>query len=290
MKLPHPHIIIVTGTSGAGKSTALAAFEDAGLYCVDNMPILLVEKFLDEYKATQKNVTGFALGMDLRDSNFLDRCQSLTEELKAAGYPTQIVFLDAEDQVLLRRYNQTRRHHPMEIASSLTDAIAAEKALLTPIKSIAEHLIDTSHLSVHELKFAILSIAQQNNAILELTINIVSFGFKFGAPSQADLMIDVRFLDNPYFEPTLRSLDGESAEVVEFVLNTPQTGTFLSKYLDLMDFLLPLYKKEGKAYLTIAVGCTGGRHRSVVIAKKLFDHIKTSYDRTRLVHRDIAYH
>ena len=260
------------------------------MYCVDNMPILLVKRFLEEYKTAQKNITGFALGMDLRDGNFLSRCKLLIEELRTTGYPTQLVFLDAEDQVLLRRYNQTRRHHPMEMASSLTDAITAEKAQLTTIKSMANHLIDTSHLSVHELKFAILSIAQQNDAIPHMTINIVSFGFKYGAPSQADLMMDVRFIDNPYFNPALKPLDGESKEVAEFVLQNPQTRTFLAKYLDLMDFLLPLYEKEGKAYLTIAVGCTGGRHRSVAIAKRLFDHIRTSHDRTRLIHRDIAHH
>ena len=184
-------------------------------------------------------------------------------------------------------YNQTRRHHPIEKGSSLIEAIEAEKKLMAPVREKADQIVDTSHLSVHELKFAVLAIAQQHHVFSNMTINIVSFGFKYGAPHQADLLVDVRFLVNPYFVPELKPKDGESKEVTDFVLNSRDTGPFLTKYLDLLDFLIPKYEKEGKAHLTIAVGCTGGRHRSVVIAKRLFNHLHQKHEMVRLIHRDI---
>jgi len=278
---------VITGCSGSGKSTALAALEDAGFYCIDNMPILLVDLFLSQYHVDENTSAGFAFGMDIRDKNFLSHFDGMLKRLQSAQYKTQIVFLEADDNILLRRYNQTRRHHPVEKNNSLIEGIEAEKELMSPIRKQADLIVDTSDLSVHELKFSVLGIAQQYDAFSSMTINIVSFGFKYGAPHHADLLIDVRFLANPYFVPELKPKDGESETVADFVLNSEDTGPFLTKYLDLLDYLIPRYEKEGKAHLTIAVGCTGGRHRSVVVAKALYKHIHHRHDMVRLIHRDI---
>jgi UPF0042 nucleotide-binding protein len=269
-----PIIIIVTGTSGSGKTTALAAFEDAGFYCIDNMPIQLVPNFLQmpAPASTEDATAGWVLGMDLRDKSLLVHYGAL---------------MNAEEQILLRRYNQTRRHHPLGRRGSLLDAIREEKRQLQPLRDTAAYSIDTSRFSIHELKFAILNIARRHTATTGMAINVVSFGFKHGMPVEADLMMDVRFLTNPYFVTELKALDGGSKEVQDFVLKDPETELFLSVYLKLLDHLIPLYEKEGKAYLTIAIGCTGGRHRSVVIAQKIFDHIQRFQPTVRLIHRDI---
>lgn len=282
-------IIIVTGTSGSGKTTALAAFEDAGFYCIDNMPIQVVPHFLQTASpvCTEDVVAGWALGMDLRDKGLLGQYGALVTDLEQQGHLVKTVFLDADEQVLLRRYNQTRRHHPLGHRGSLLDAIREEKRQLRPLRETAAYTIDTSRYSIHELKFAILNIARRHTATTGMAINVVSFGFKHGSPAEADLMMDVRFLANPYFVPELKDLDGESQEVRDFVFNDPETQVFLNTYLKLLDHLIPLYEKEGKAYLTIAIGCTGGRHRSVVIAQKIFDHIQRTQPTVRLIHRDI---
>ncbi len=282
-------IIIVTGTSGSGKTTALAAFEDAGFYCIDNMPIQVVPHFLRTPPpvSEEDDTAGWVLGMDLRDKSLLHHYGTLMADLDRQGYLIKTVFLDADEQVLLRRYNQTRRHHPLGRRGSLLDAIREEKRELRPLRDAAAYSIDTSRYSIHELKFAILNIARRHTAITGMAINVVSFGFKHGNPAEADLMMDVRFLANPYFVPELKALDGESLEVQQFVLKDPETQMFLDAYLKLLDHLIPLYEKEGKAYLTIAIGCTGGRHRSVVIAQKIFDHIQRTQPTVRLIHRDI---
>jgi UPF0042 nucleotide-binding protein len=282
-------IIIVTGTSGSGKSTALAAFEDAGFYCIDNMPVRLLSQFIRQSGPDQRNepIAGWAFGMDLRDPNFLIYCRPVIDELKQNDFPVRLVFLEADEQILLRRYNQTRRHHPLGRCGSLHDAIREEKRLMQALRQEADHVIDTSRFSVHELKFAILNIARQHTAISGMAINVVSFGFKYGTIPEADLVMDVRFLSNPYFVPELKDLDGESNEVRDFVLQDRETGLFLEAYLKLLDHVIPLYEKEGKAYLTIAIGCTGGRHRSVVIAQKVYEHIKRTQPTVRLIHRDI---
>ena len=289
MKNSNRPIIILTGCSGSGKSTAMAAFEDAGFYCIDNMPVQLVKEFLVRHNAEDKSAVGWTFGMDLRDRHFLSDHAPLVDDLKSSGYPCKTVFLDAEEQVLLRRYNQTRRHHPLGAGGSLLDAIRAEKQHLHAIRAAADHLIDTTQFSVHELKFAILAIALKHADITTMAINVVSFGFKYGTPREADLLMDVRFLTNPYFNPTLKDQDGESGPVADFVLQNEDTGLFLHKFYDMLDFLIPRYEKEGKAYLTIAIGCTGGRHRSVVIARSVFEHLKRSRPAVRLIHRDIQY-
>lgn len=283
-----PTVIILTGCSGSGKSTALDSFEDAGFYCVDNMPARVVPGFLKEMKTTAENVAGWVFCMDLRDSAFLAFIDIALEEIKKHGFHSQIVFLDADEPTLLRRYSQTRRHHPLGRGGSLLEAVQAEKEQMRHLRSKATHIIDTTNYTVHELKFVILNIAQQYTISHGMIVNIVSFGFKYGTPPGADMIIDVRFLTNPYFIPDLKPKDGETAEIQNYVLEDPKTSQFLQKYLDLLDFLIPQYEKEGKAYLTIAIGCTGGRHRSVVIARQVYLHIQKIQPKVRLVHRDIA--
>jgi RNase adapter protein RapZ len=281
------NIIIITGCSGSGKTTALDTFEDAGFYCIDNMPVNLVADFLKQDRDNSENIAGWAFVMDLRDRKFLVAYPRLRDHLIKNGYHVTIVFLDADEQVLIRRYSQTRRRHPLASGGSLLTTIRNEKTMIGPLRKDAHHIIDTTHYSVHELKFAVLNIAQKHTAISGMAVNVVSFGFKHGTPPDADLIMDVRFLSNPYFVPELKLLNGETAEVRAFVLNDPETVAFLKKYLDLIDYLIPRYEKEGKAYLTIAIGCTGGMHRSVVIAQKVYEHILSRQSEVGLIHRDI---
>jgi UPF0042 nucleotide-binding protein len=285
--LRQKNVIIVTGCSGSGKSTALSTFEDTGFYCVDNMPIHLVQDYLSNLKEVPPKLAGWAFVMDLRDGQFLGGYGDLCRHLNNDGYQVNILFLDSDEQVLIRRYSQTRRRHPLGDGGRLVAAIRNEKKLLRQLRQEAHHVIDTTHFSVHELKFAIVQIAQKYTAISGMSVNVVSFGFKHGTPPDADMIVDVRFLANPYFVPKLQSKSGESKAVQAFVLNDPETDRFLNKYLDLLDYLIPRYEKEGKAYLTIGVGCTGGMHRSVVIAQKVYDHIQQLQHPVRLIHRDL---
>lgn len=281
-------IIIITGLSGSGKSTAVAAFEDAGFYCVDNMPVDLLPKFLELPIETDSELTGLAFVMDLREKGFLTKYEAIFDSLKQKGYNFEILFLEADEQILQQRYSQTRRQHPVSQGKSVLAGIRSEREMLKSLKKAADNVINTSHYNVHELKSIIFNIAQKSVNLAPMRINIVSFGFKYGVPHDADLIIDVRFLANPYFVPELKALDGESQTVKNYVLNSEEARKFLDKYFDLLDYLIPLYEKEGKAYLTIAVGCTGGRHRSVVIAQVIFDHIKKPGRQIAISHRNIG--
>ena len=280
-------IIIITGVSGSGKSSALAAFEDAGFYCVDNMPVVLLPHFLSLSTIRDSVTAGLAFVMDLREKTFLDSYRSVFQDLRDKGIGIEIVFLEAEDEILVRRYSQTRRHHPVARGTSLLEGIRTEKSILDDLKKNADHVIDTSRYTVHELKAVIMNIAKTIVQVAPMRIRLLSFGFKYGVPPDADLIVDVRFLDNPYFVPELKHLDGESPEVENFVLQNQEARLFLKKYTDLLEFLIPLYEKEGKAYLTIAVGCTGGRHRSVVIARSLYKHIHLKRKQIEITHRNI---
>jgi UPF0042 nucleotide-binding protein len=280
-------LIIITGLSGSGKSTAISAFEDAGFYCVDNMPVALLPKFLELPIKSNSEITGLAFVMDLREKSFLYRYSLVFDSLKKKGYQFKILFLEADEETLLKRYSQTRRHHPLSQDKSLLEGIRIEQEQLKELKITADKIIDTSRYTVHDLKSVINNIAQQNKNFAPMRINILSFGFKYGTPHDASLIMDVRFLANPYFVPELKDFNGKSREIKNYVLNNNEARRFLKKYLDLLDYLIPLYEKEGKAYLTIAVGCTGGRHRSVTIAEALFDHIKKPGSQIMVTHRDI---
>ncbi len=286
-KLKNLKIIIITGLSGSGKSTAIAAFEDADFYCVDNMPVDLLPKFLELPIEDASEIAGLAFVMDLREKGLLSKYSSVFESIRQKGYNFTILFLEADEKILLQRYSQTRRQHPLSQSKSLLDGIKAEKEQLKDLREKADRIIDTSLCNVHELKSIVFNIAQKSRKLVPMRINIQSFGFKYGNPHGADLIIDVRFLANPYFVPELKDLDGEAEEVKNFVLNNEETPIFLEKYLDLLDYLIPLYEKEGKAYLKIAVGCTGGRHRSVIIAQTIYEHIDKQGKQVGITHRDI---
>jgi len=281
-------IIIITGRSGSGKSTAIAAFEDAGFYCVDNMPVELLPKFLELPIESDSEIAGLSFVMDLREKGFLSKYPAVFASLRGKGYHFRILFLEAEEEILLQRYSKTRRHHPLSQGKSLLESIRVEQEQLKDLRIAADKIINTSHYSVHELKSVILDIAKKSSKLSPLRINILSFGFKYGIPHDADLVMDVRFLENPYFIPELNHLDGEDKEIKDFVLENEETQRFLKKYLNLLDYLIPLYEKEGKAYLTIAAGCTGGRHRSVVITKSIFEHIKSQGKHIEITHRDMG--
>jgi UPF0042 nucleotide-binding protein len=280
-------IIIITGLSGSGKSTAISAFEDAGFYCVDNMPVALLPKFLELPIESDSEIAGLAFVMDLREKSFLSRYPFVFDSLKEEGYRFKILFLEADEETLLKRYSQTRRHHPLSQDKSLLEGIRTEQEQLKDLKIIADKIIDTSRYNVHNLKSVINYIAQQSKNIAPMKINILSFGFKYGTPHDASLIMDVRFLANPYFVPELKALNGKSADIKNYVLNNDEARRFFKKYLDLLDYLIPLYEKEGKSYLTIAVGCTGGRHRSVSITEAIFEHIKKPGRQIIITHRDI---
>ncbi len=280
-------IFIITGLSGSGKSCAIAALEDTGFYCVDNMPVALLPKFVELPIQNDSEFAGLGFVMDVREKGFLSMYPLIFESLKEKGYKLKILFLEADENILLERYSQTRRHHPLSQGRSLLEGIRAEQEQLKTLKTVADNIINTSHYNVHKLKSVIRDIALQSKDSAPMSINILSFGFKYGVPSDASLIMDVRFLSNPYFVADLKALDGKAEKVQNYVLNNDDTRTFLKKYLDFLDYLIPLYEKEGKAYLTIGVGCTGGRHRSVVIAEAISTHIKKPDRKIMVTHRDI---
>lgn len=285
--MKNARIIIVTGLSGSGKSTVLKAFEDIGFFCVDNMPVVLLPKFLELPVESRGEILKIALVMDLREKGFLESYQEVFPELREKGYHLEILFLDASDEILVRRFSQTRRQHPLAGSDFVLKGIRKERKKLSGIKEIANQIVDTSFFSVHDLRKAIIQHYTSTITSPQMTINLLSFGYKYGLPYDADIVIDVRFLPNPYFVPGLKNLNGEEPEVIDYVMKWNETEEFIKKFQDLLRYLIPLYEKEGKSYLTIAIGCTGGRHRSVAIAeelRKLFD--SKNYPIT-LTHRDI---
>jgi len=280
-------LLIVTGLSGSGKSTALAALEDVGFFCVDNMPVALLPSFMEMPSPRESEAAGIAFGMDLREKGFVAGYDRVMAAMRAQGFRFELMFLEAGEQVLVQRFSATRRQHPLARGQSLIAGIRVEQQLLQALRAAADHVIDSTRLNVHELKQKVVRIVTGQRALESLQVHVISFGFKYGLPPEADLVIDVRFLANPFFVPELKALDGEDTEIREFVLKTPDAATLIAKYTDLIDFLLPLYEKEGKTQLNLAVGCTGGRHRSVVMARAFFDHIAVRRRRVELIHRDI---
>jgi len=281
------NVLIITGLSGSGKSIAINALEDVGYFCVDNMPVMLLPKFLELRSWGVSDVQKFALVMDLREKRFVEKHQEIFQQLRNEGYHLEIIFLTASEEVLLKRYSETRRHHPVSNGKSLLENIRSENEQLKGLKEYADKIIDTSNLTVHQLKDVIIQHARRSVKTERMRIAVLSFGFKYGIPLDADLMIDVRFIPNPFFVPELKKLDGKDERVSEFVRKQAETQEFLKKYFSLLEFLIPLYEKEGKSYLTIAVGCTGGRHRSVAVAQEIFSYLKGLKREVSLTHRDI---
>jgi len=280
-------LVIVTGMSGGGKRTAIKMLEDVGFYCVDNLPVSFIEKFVELVTAPNNEVSKVALGLDVRADQSFDEVQRILERLRQSGYGFEILFMDASDQVLLKRYKETRRMHPLSVGGRVEDGIHREREILKTIKENAEYVIDTSALLTRELKEELDRIFVQNKEYNSLIINIVSFGFKNGIPADADLVFDVRFLPNPFYIDELKHKTGNDREVQDYVMQFPEAGEFLDKLEELLYFLIPNYVKEGKYQLVIGIGCTGGKHRSVTLANELYRRMKDkgSYG-MKISHRD----
>jgi UPF0042 nucleotide-binding protein len=290
-------VVVVTGLSGAGRSTALRALEDLGFFCVDNLPTLLVQQTAESCE--RGGIGRLALGIDVRVGAFLDGATSALQGLVDSGHCLHIVFLDASDEVLLRRYSSTRRPHPLSApvadghgrsANAVLDGIRMERERLAPLRALAGRVMDTTHLSVHELRRRIIQqFGPGAGKAVRMRTRLLSFGFKYGLPVDADLVLDVRFIENPFFIDELRAKSGLDAPVREFVMARPDTAPFIERALELLAFTLPRYEAEGKSYLTLAVGCTGGRHRSVAIAEHLAKALQARTGQAfDVVHRDIG--
>jgi UPF0042 nucleotide-binding protein len=262
-------VVVVTGLSGSGKSTAIKAFEDLDYFCVDNLPVVLLADFLELREKSSEDNYHIALGMDIRERSFLESYPRVFSELRERGTNLEILFLEAADEALQRRFSQTRRKHPLVGTGTVLDRIRAERERLKHLKEMATRVIDTSNLNVHELKRMISRLYTVYPEEDTLHVNVLSFGFKYGVPAEADIVMDVRFLPNPFFIKELRDLNGTQDPVIRFVMQQGQTQIFLDKFTELINYLLPRYREEGKNYLTIAVGCTGGKHRSVVVSEQL---------------------
>lgn len=281
------HIVVVTGLSGSGKSTAIHTLEDLGYFCIDNLPVALLPKFLDLIQQSQHQLQNVALVMDLRERGFSSMARSTFDGVRDEGHQLDILFLEADVPTLVRRYNATRRRHPLAPEGSVRDGILSEIDELDEVRHLANPIIDTSNLTVHDLKRRIRDLYNPDpSSQSTLTLNILSFGFKHGLPTEADLVFDVRFLNNPYFREDLRPLSGKNPDVANYVLGQPAAQTFLTLSGNLLDFLLPHYKTEGKTYLTVAIGCTGGQHRSVAIAQAIAQRLQTLPYTLNVRHRD----
>lgn len=280
-------LVIVTGMSGAGKTTALKFLEDMGFYCVDNLPILLIEKFVELTLSNENDTKDVALGIDIRSGEELPMLKNIVEKWRENAYPFSILFLDSSDAVLIKRYKETRRSHPLSRSGRVEKGIALEREKLAFLKAEANYILDTSRLLTKELRQELEGLFTADREKSSLFITILSFGFKYGIPSDADLVFDVRFLPNPYYVEELRFHTGAEKPVQDYVMQG-QTGTeFLKKLTDLLEFLIPRYEQEGKTQLVIAIGCTGGRHRSVTIAGEVYKRLKQAcrYE-VCLEHRD----
>lgn len=279
--------VIITGISGAGKSLAMKHMEDMGFFCVDNLPPALIGKFIEICVMGESKLKKIALVMDIRGGSMLNGLLPCLKVLKKEGIHYEILFLDASDDVLIKRYKETRRIHPLSTNGMLIDGIKEEKKRLQNIKNKADNIIDTSNLSSKSLKNKINAMFMDEGEKDKIIISIVSFGFKYGVPVDCDLMFDVRFIPNPYYMKDLKNLSGKDTLVQEFVLNIDTTKKFLEKIIDMLEFLLPNYKKEGKSQVIIGIGCTGGRHRSVVISEKMYNILKEHNENVAIEHRDI---
>ena len=280
--------VIVTGMSGAGKSTALKMLEDVGYYCVDNLPISLISKFAELTYAPSSEITKVALGVDIRSGQALGELEQVLEGMVVAGFTYEVLFLDAEDEVLVKRYKETRRSHPLSGGGRVDKGIQEERRKLEFLKKQADYIIDTSQLLTRELKAELDKIFVQNQEFKNLVITILSFGFKYGIPSDSDLVFDVRFLPNPYYIDELKPKTGNDKEVQEYVMGFDVSHEFLNKLVEMLKFLIPNYIIEGKNQLVISIGCTGGKHRSVTLANKLYEALGNSVEYgLKIEHRDI---
>jgi len=280
------HLVIITGLSGAGKSEAVRCLEDLGFFCVDNLPPTLIPKFAE--LCVQSKLGRVALVVDIRGRDFFDSAVEALEELERRGFAYEILFLEASDEVLVRRFKETRRRHPLAHEGRVLEGLWEERRRLEVLRGRANHIIDTSSLTPRDLRRRLSELFAGDEAAERMSVHVVSFGYKYGLPLDADLVLDVRFLPNPHYVPSLRPLTGEEAEVRDYVLQWPLTRRFLARAWAFLSFLLPHFVNEGKAQLTVAVGCTGGQHRSVVVANILAERIRAQGFPVTVTHRDVT--
>lgn len=282
-------LVIVTGMSGAGKSTAMKMMEDMGYFCVDNLPVSFLDKFVELFVAAKMPETNVAIGMDVRSGMDLEEAQSILEKMESVEFGFEILFLDASDAVLVKRYKETRRSHPLAKDERVDKGIERERERMAMLKKQADYIIDTSNLLTRELKMELEKIFVRRENYNSMMVTVLSFGFKYGIPADSDIVMDVRFLPNPYYDPQLRPLTGNDEAIQDFVMNCPQAGEFIDKLDDMVGFLIPHYIEEGKNQLVIAIGCTGGKHRSVTLANELYRRLDKDREYgLKVEHRDIT--
>ncbi|MEE8350360.1 MAG: RNase adapter RapZ [Acidobacteriota bacterium] len=280
-------LVILTGMSGSGKHTAFKALEDLGYFCVDNLPISLISRLVEMSTASGGEIRQLAVVIDIRLGESLTGFEALFSRIKQLSARSTVVFFDASNEVLARRYGETRRVHPLGRKQSLLEGIRSERKKLSGIRSVADRIVDTSEFSVHDFRNLIYQEFQPAGPVDPLNVSLVSFGFKHGLPYNSELVFDVRFLPNPFFEAGLREKTGNDVEVVQYMLKQPETGEILGKLYDMLEYLLPKYTREGKKYITISVGCTGGKHRSVMLVNELKKRLERVGRKVNLVHRDL---
>lgn len=281
------HFLIITGMSGAGKTQVIRTLEDLNFFCIDNLPAALIPKFAELCRQTsEQNV---ALVVDIRGGRFFDKLLNVLNEMEAGGQKYELIFLDASDSTLVRRYKETRRRHPLGAGTELLKSISNERELLKPLREKATRLIDTTNLATSQLKNLIFDLFSESTEKERMNIIVRSFGFKHGLPMDSDMVLDVRFLPNPFYDEDLRPLTGNDKPVADFICRYPQTFQYLKLEEQLLDFLVPQYVSEGKSQLVISVGCTGGQHRSVFVANKLYDYLRTQGYNVEITHRDIPH-
>lgn len=281
--------VVVTGMSGGGKSTALKMLEDAGFYCVDNLPVSLIDKFVELIVTPNSEISKVALGLDVRAGQPFEDATNVLMALRERGYKLEILFMEADNNVLIKRYKETRRVHPLALEGRVEDGVHKERIVLQDIRKQADYVIDTTHLLTRELKEELDCIFVRNKEYNSLMVTVMSFGFKHGIPTDADLVFDVRFLPNPFYIDELKLKTGNDKEVQDYVLSFEEAGIFIDKLADMLKFLIPNYVKEGKYQLVVGIGCTGGKHRSVTLANKLYERLKNKGNYgLKIAHRDIG--
>ena len=287
MRFNNLRVVVISGLSGAGRSSALKCFEDLGFFCIDNLPPQLLPKFVELCIQSRTEINKIALGIDIREREFFSDFENILKELMASGCPIDIVYLEARDEMLVRRFSETRRPHPLAMSKPVIDGIKLEREMLKWLRDKATLIMDTSDFNIHQLKSEVFRHFLEADKNKKIMVNIISFGFKYGVPYDVDLLFDIRFLPNPNFVTHLNPLSGKNREVAEYLHASPKTGLFLERLFQFLDFLMSQYEQEGRYYLNLGIGCTGGRHRSVYIAETLERHIQEiGYD-TTVRHRDI---
>lgn len=280
-------LAIVSGVSGSGKSTAIRALEDIGFFCIDNLPIVLLPKLIELFPVSRDEIERVALVVDAREARFLDEFEKNIERIRAEGSRVEVVFLDCSEKEIIRRYNETRRRHPLALDGSIEEGIEREQAIVKPLRDMADQVIDTAEMTPHQLRQMIQDHFTHIQPGQEMGVMLVSFGFRYGIPAQAHLVFDARFLANPYFVEELRDGNGLDADVAAHVMSDPGAGKFIDHIMRFVEDFRPLYDKEGKSYLSVCVGCTGGKHRSVTIVEELARHLGDVGGTLTVRHRDM---